>query len=305
MKIAFLYPGQGSQQAGMCKDFYLAFNEVKQIWDRVSEISKIDIYKMSANATEIKNSQNAQLLVFSSSLAVQAILEKSGVIPSMIAGHSLGEYTAITAYGALSFEEGLNLIIQRGKHMRESCQETKSGMLAIIGLNDETVKLMCSEVKNVSIANYNTLSQIVVSGDEKGIGEISSLAIKNKAQKVVKLQVDGAFHSKFMLTAQEKFVKNIEDTKFSDLRVPLVANTTADIIYKKEDVKNELIHHMISPVMWYSSINKMINDGVDTFIEVGYGKVLKGLILSIDRNKKVFSTSTVDELDYVIRGLAQ
>jgi [acyl-carrier-protein] S-malonyltransferase len=308
-KIGFLFPGQGSQFVGMGKDLYNQFSVVKNLFEEINKKLGIDVINVMFNGSETKlrNTLYTQLAVFLHSIAVDILLKEEGVTADCVAGHSLGEYTAIVSAEGLSFEEGLRLVYYRAKIMAENNNDKLGKMVAVIGLGYDEIKKVCDEVsssgKVVSIANYNTQTQIVVSGENKAVDSVCDKLLKKGAKKIIPLVVSGAFHSYLMLDAQKKFVEYINRIKLNDTKIPIVLNTTATITQNKDEIKKEMESHMISTVRWYDSVKKMLEFGINTFIEIGPGKVLKGLLIEIDRKIKVFSTYNVSEVEYTLKNL--
>jgi [acyl-carrier-protein] S-malonyltransferase len=308
-KIGFLFPGQGSQFVGMGKDLYNQFSLVKNLFEEINKKLGIDVINVMFNGpeTKLRNTLYTQLAVFLHSIAVDTLLKEEGVTADCVAGHSLGEYTAIVSAEGLSFEEGLRLVYYRAKIMAENNNDKLGKMVAVIGLGYDEIKKVCDEVsssgKVVSIANYNTQTQIVVSGENKAVDSVCDKLLKKGAKKIVPLAVGGAFHSYLMLDAQKKFVEYINRIKLNDTKIPIVLNTTATITQNKDEIKKEMESHMISTVRWYDSVKKMLEFGINTFIEIGPGKVLKGLLMEIDRKIKVFSTYNVYEIEYTLKNL--
>jgi len=308
-KIGFLFPGQGSQFVGMGKDLYNRFSVVKNLFEEINKKLGIDVINVMFNGpeTKLRNTLYTQLAVFLHSIAVDILLKEEGVTADCVAGHSLGEYTAIVSAEGLSFEEGLRLVYYRAKIMAENNNDKLGKMVAVIGLGYDEIKKVCDEVsssgKVVSIANYNTRTQIVVSGENNAVDSVCDKLLKKGAKKIVPLAVSGAFHSYLMLDAQKKFVEYINRIKLNDTKIPIVLNTTATITQNKDEIKKEMESHMISTVRWYDSVKKMLEFGINTFIEIGPGKVLKGLLMEIDRKIKVFSTYNVSEIEYTLKNL--
>jgi len=307
--IAFLYPGQGSQFVGMCMDFYFHFDKARKLLDEANEILGINITKIMFNGPEqeLKETKNAQIAIFLHSMVVSSLLFEEGIVPNYIAGHSLGEHSALVIAGAISFGEGLKLIRLRGELMTEAGVHSPGKMAAIIGLSFDRVNEICKNVSSnnviVNIANHNTSSQVVVSGESGGVRNVCEIAINSGAKRVVFLPVSGAFHSPLMREAQENFQNILQDIKISDAKTPIIANTSGEVIFEKEKIKEELKTHMLSPVRWLESMQKMCELGVDIFVETGSGKILKAMLLEMDRKRTIFSTFNVNEFDYTRRSL--
>lgn len=305
MKIGFLYPGQGSQFAGMGKDLYVKYPVVKDIYTRASDVLGFDVTKVSFHGPErkLRETKNAQVAILVHSLAIYSILTERGSVPFTSAGHSLGEYSAIAAGKGISFEDGLRLVRLRGELMSEAGNSHPGKMAAIIGLSLSVVEEICKDLSSsgtIMIANINTPYQIVISGEIEVINKAVELARKSGAKKVVFLPVSGAFHSPLMKKASAKFEEALGKVKFNDLETPIIGNVSAQVIDKAEDIRYELELQMSSPVRWLESINKMFELGIKRFIEVGPGKVLKGLLLNIDRDVKVLTTSDITGLSQTL-----
>ncbi|NVM52522.1 MAG: ACP S-malonyltransferase [Candidatus Helarchaeota archaeon] len=307
--IAFLYPGQGSQFVGMCMDFYFHFDKARKLLDEANEILGINITRIMFNGPdqELKETKNAQVAIFLHSMVVSSLLFEEGIVPNYIAGHSLGEHSALVIAGVISLGDGLKLIRLRGELMTEAGIHSPGKMAAIIGLSFDRVNEICKNVSSnnviVNIANHNTSSQVVVSGESEGVRNVCEIAINSGAKRVVFLPVSGAFHSSLMEEAQQSFQNVLENIKIREPEFPIVTNTSAEVIFKKEKIKEELRNTMLSPVRWFESMQRMYELGIDTFVEVGPGKILKGLLLEIDRKRKVFSTFDVKQFHYTMKGL--
>jgi len=285
-KVAFVFPGQGSQYTGMGKDFYEEYPRVRKIFEEAKKELNLDLTRIcfEENKEILENTANTQIGVFVVSFACFETLRSKGINPNIVGGHSLGEYTALVACGSLNFLDGLRLVYKRGQFMQEAAQKKPGTMAAIIGLEKEKVIKILKEVKNFGIivaANFNSPGQIVISGETRMIDKVKELADKAGARKVIPLKVAGAFHSSLMKEAQEKLRKEIEKTTFRIPRIPLVANVSADFTEEPQEIKESLIKQMVSPVLWGASIKRMAGWGVNTFVEVGPNRVLSGLIRRI------------------------
>lgn len=299
MKIGFLYPGQGSQFIGMGKDLYAKYPIVKDIYTRACDVLGFDVSKVSFHGhdRELRETKNAQVAILVHSLAIHAILTEERITPFISAGHSLGEYSAIIAAKGISLEDGLRLVRLRGELMSEAGNSYPGRMVAIIGLSLSVITEICKEISSlgtIMIANINTPFQIILSGEIGVINKAIEIAGKAGAKKTVVLPVSGAFHSPLMKEAAVKFGEAMRKVNLNDIATPIIGNVLAQEITKKEDIRKELELQMSSPVRWLDSINKMFEIGVKRFIEVGPGKVLKGLLLNIDRGVEVLSTSDIN-----------
>jgi [acyl-carrier-protein] S-malonyltransferase len=290
MKKAYVFPGQGSQFVGMGKDLYEQHEEAKQLFDKANEILGFNITEIMFNGTdeELKQTKVTQPAIFLHSVA-QATVAKD-FTPDMVAGHSLGEFSALVASKVLSFEDGLRLVSKRALAMQAACEANPSTMAAILGLEDEKVEEICASIDEVVVAaNYNCPGQLVISGSNKGI-EVACEKMKEAgAKRALPLPVGGAFHSPLMKPAEEELAKAIEETTFSQGICPIYQNVDALPHTDPTEIKQNLIKQLTAPVRWTQSVQQMIADGATHFVECGPGKVLQGLVKKIDRNAEVSS----------------
>jgi len=305
MKIAFLFPGQGAQYVGMGEDIFERYEAAKQIYETASMISGIDLQSLSFIGPEsrLKETENAQITIFTMSLAIFNILIEAGVKPDIVAGHSSGEYSAIVAAGALDMEDGIRLIKERGRIMSKAGKKYSGSMAAITGLSFEEIDDICRHERGsnyVDIANYNAPGQVVISGTKKGVDTVIQLARK-KGARAVYLSVSGAFHSPLMREASLEFMEVLKNIKIKTPTCPVIGNVSASILLTSYEIMNEMKSHMLSPVKWYETIEGLFDMGIRKFIEVGPGKVLKGLVLRINREAEVYTTTNIRELDMTIK----
>lgn len=288
---AYVFPGQGAQFPGMGKELYEGNAEAKRLFEAANDILGFRISDIMFNGTEeeLKQTKVTQPAIFLHSV----ILAKCSpdFQPDMVAGHSLGEFSALVANGALAFEDGLKLVYQRALAMQEACEINPSGMAAILGLEDEKVEELCAGITEEIVvpANYNCPGQLVISGSNKGI-EIACEIMKNAgAKRALQLPVGGAFHSPLMEPAREKLQAAIESTQFSTPICPVYQNVSTVAVSDVDTIKKNLIAQLTGPVKWTQSVQHMVADGATHFIECGPGKVLQGLVKKIHKEAEVAS----------------
>jgi [acyl-carrier-protein] S-malonyltransferase len=301
--LAFLFPGQGSQKIGMGIDIILNYDLAKKIIDKSNTILDFNLKQLIKLGPEEKlnNTRNTQPAIFTISYILNQILKDNNIEPEIVAGHSLGEYSALAVAGAIKFESGLRLVRQRGILMDEALPEGEGSMAAVIGLEQSQVENLCIQVDGLlEIANYNTPQQIVISGTKDAINQAIKKAKTMGAKKVVELNVSGAFHSSLMKSIQNQFEKIINEVNISNPEIPIIANVSAEPIKTKEEIHNELLNQLNSSVQWVNSIKNIKNRGIDTFIEVGPGRVLKGLLRRIDRSLTVYNVNNLKNLEKVL-----
>ncbi len=280
---AFVFPGQGSQFSGMGKDLYESSDNAKQMFERANEILGFRISDIMFDGTDddLKQTKVTQPAVFLHSVILYA--EKfAGEQFGMVAGHSLGEFSALVAAGVLSFEDALVLVSKRAMAMQKACEIQKSTMAAVMRLDREIVEKVCAEINGIVVpANYNSPEQIVISGEESAIDAACEKMKEAGAKRALKLQVGGAFHSPLMEPAREELAQAIMSTKFNDAKVPIYQNVDALPHTKADEIRENLIKQLTSAVRWCDSVVNMHNDGAEEFVEIGPGTVLTGLVAKI------------------------
>jgi len=289
---AFVFPGQGAQFPGMGKDLYENSTEAKSLFEKANELLGFNITDImfEGEVEDLKQTKVTQPAIFLHSVLLAKTLNDFS--PDMVAGHSLGEFSALVANGALNFEDGLKLVYQRAMAMQKACEIAPSTMAAIVGLDDDTVEEVCATIDDVVVpANYNCPGQLVISGSVAGIDKACDILTEQGAKRAIKLVVGGAFHSPFMEPAREELAAAIESTSFSSPVCPVYQNVTAKPVSEPDTIKENLIAQLTAPVKWTQIVQNMIADGASSFTEVGPGKVLQGLVKKVDRKMETFGVN--------------
>ena len=285
---AYVYPGQGAQFPGMGKELFENNSVAKKIFGDANDILgfKITDIMFEGSAEDLKQTKVTQPAIFLHSVVLSEVEQSFN--PDMVAGHSLGEFSALVANKALTLEDGLRLVSKRAEAMQKACEANPSTMAAILGLEDDVVERICSEIDEIVVpANYNCPGQLVISGSNEGIAIACEKLLEAGARRALPLQVGGAFHSPLMEPAREELAEAIESTQFNDPVCPVYQNATALPASDVELIKKNLVAQLTSPVRWTQSVQKMVEDGAVNFIESGPGKVLQGLVKKIHREAEV------------------
>ncbi|MBW4848793.1 ACP S-malonyltransferase [Bacillus safensis] len=308
-KIAFLFPGQGSQKIGMGKDLFDQEAVSKAVFEEADNTLGFDLSSMifEGDAEELTLTYNAQPALLTTSIAILKKFEESGIKADYAAGHSLGEYTALVAAGALSFKDAVYAVRKRGELMNEAVPAGEGAMAAILGLDKAALVEVTKEVTEsghlVELANLNCPGQIVISGTAKGVELASEKAKEKGAKRAIALEVSGPFHSALMKPAAEKFTDVLSKLDIADAKTPVISNVTADIVTSRDDIETKLIEQLYSPVRFEESVERLIDLDVTTFIEIGPGKVLSGLVKKVNRRLTTISVSDQETIEAAIQTL--
>jgi [acyl-carrier-protein] S-malonyltransferase len=297
---AFLFPGQASQEVGMGRDLYERFDEARRLFDEADGILGFPLTRVCFDGPmeELSQTQVTQPAVYVHSVIVARLLAAGGVIPEAVAGHSLGEYSALTAAGALDFAAGVALVRRRGELMQQAGQERPGAMSAVLGLDDDVVARLCDEADGVVVpANFNAPGQVVISGEAAAVSAAGAAAEAAGASKVVPLPVSGAFHSPLMQPAAEALAEALEGVSLSPPAVPVIANVTAAAETDPARLRQLLVEQVTAPVRWTESVQSLASMGADSAVESGPGAVLRGLARRITRDIKVSTAATAEEID--------
>ena len=309
-KLAFLFPGQASQYPGMGRDLAASFPESRQVFDEADAALGFSISKLCLEGSEeaLKQTANTQPAILTVSTAAYRALETRGIIPDFAAGHSLGEYSALVAAGALEFSAAVRIVRKRGQYMQEAVPAGEGAMAAILGLAPAEVADICKKAADhevVSPANMNSPEQTVISGSAAAVKRAVEIASQSGAKRAVILPVSAPFHCELMAPSQQRLESDLRAATFAALRFPVVTNVDAGVIASGEEARDALIRQVTQPVRWLDSVREMIEGGVTIFVEVGPGKVLSGLMRQIDRSVRCFNVEDSASLQATLDKITQ
>ena len=297
-KTAFMFPGQGAQYVGMGKDFYEQIPVCREMFELASKASGLDVPALCFEENEqINITEYTQIAMLAAEVAMLKAIEEKGLKPDVTGGLSLGEYGALAASGVMSPEDVFKVVRKRGIYMQEAVPQG-GAMVAVLGLDTAVIEKICEETEGcVSIANYNCPGQIVITGEEGAVQAAVEKLTAAGAKRCVTLKVSGPFHSPLLVGAGEKLGTELENVEIHDIQIPYIANVTADYVTDKNEVKSLLVKQVSSSVKWQQTVERMIADGVDTFVEIGPGKTLSGFMRKINKEMKVINVEKVEDLE--------
>lgn len=306
MKIGFLFPGQGAQIVGMGKDLYEKYKEYRNVYEEAKRLTGIDIADLSFNSTEeiLSQTKNTQIAILTMSLAILKLLENNNIKADASIGLSLGEYSALVASKAISFEDGIKTVKARGELMQNLCPKGNWSMAAILGLEEDTVIKVCDETEGFVVpANFNCPGQIVISGEKEAV-EVAMENMKNAgAKRVLELKTSGPFHTEKLVDASNELRKELDKIKINKFTHKVIKNVDGREYTETDDVKDILAKHITNPVKFNQGIQKMLNDGIDTFIEIGPGKTLSGFVKKVNKDVKIYNINSVESLENTLTEL--
>ena len=303
-KIAFMFPGQGAQKAGMGKDFYEQSETARQVIDKASELLDIDMKELCFEENDrLDQTEYTQAALVTVCMAMEHVLRERGLKADVTAGLSLGEYCAIASAGGMRTEDAITTVRKRGILMQNAVPGGKGSMAAVLGLTGEAIENAIADIDGVSIANYNCPGQIVITGWKESVEKASEVLKEAGAKRVLPLNVSGPFHSPMLTEAGEELGRVLENVEVSTLAIPYVTNVTAEYVTDIAQTKALLAKQVASSVRWQQSVENMIADGVDTFVEIGPGRTLAGFMRKINRDVKVYNVGTWEDVDKVVSEL--
>ena len=300
-KTAFIYPGQGAQKPGMGKDFYENSELAKAVYDKASELLQIDMKALCFEENEkLDLTEYTQAALVTTCLAMTKVVEERGLKPDVTAGLSLGEYCAISVAGGMKEEDAISLVRKRGILMQNTVPAGEGAMAAILGMDASVIEEGIKDLEGVTVANYNCPGQIVITGETKAVEKAAEILKEAGAKRAVLLNVSGPFHSPMLKQAGEELAKEMEKVEMEPLQIPYVTNVTAEYVTDIRETKKLLAEQVAASVRWQESVERMIAEGVDTFVEIGPGKTLAGFLRKIDRSVKVYNIGTWEDGDKVV-----
>lgn len=303
-KIAFIFPGQGAQKAGMGKDFYENSKTAAEVIDRASELLGLDMKALCFEENDLLDqTEYTQAALVTVCMAMEKVLRERGLAPDVTAGLSLGEYCAIASAGGMSTENAITTVRKRGILMQNAVPGGQGAMAAVLGLDAGKIEKVLADRSGVMIANYNCPGQIVITGWKEDVEQAADALKEAGAKRVLPLNVSGPFHSSLLEQAGEELEKELEQVEFSDLQIPYVTNVTAEYVTDITKTKELLARQVASSVRWQQSVELLIADGVDTFVEIGPGRTLAGFLRKINREVKVYNVGTWEDVDKVVNEL--
>lgn len=310
-KLAFLFPGQGSQQVGMGKAIAEANEKARKIFAEADEALGYSLSRLCFEGPEeqLRLTANTQPAILTTSVALLEVLKEAGFVPDFVAGHSLGEYSALVAAGSLSFRDAVVTVHKRGTYMEEAVPSGQGAMSAVLNMDRDALDAVCREVSTetsvVEPANYNCPGQIVISGHAEAVKLAGEKALERGARRVIPLSVSGPFHSSLMKPAAERLAKALSEITISSAKIPVVANVTAKPVTDAEEIRRLLVEQVASPVLWEDSVRYLVEQGVDVFVEIGAGTVLSGLVKKVDRKVTTLSVQDPESLQTTVEKLKE